>query len=227
MGSCSSVGRNKWPIFLLGLRNFGPNFFSPLACGKWRSFESNWAWRKTIGGRTMPPIMCEENGWVGRSMELGKLGKRWAVSRETLLFAIVPQKYVVPRILTLKSDFFHKRKSSWQDACFECGKLMSVAYTFMSASDFSGPYLWDIIMLHVWKVALSSLIIFLFLAGKATPSSSSSSALSFPPYPRSKEGGGGGKKKDLTPSAAAPTPPPQSRGKCRPVTLGERKRHEY
>ena len=91
---------------------------------------------------TMPPNMCEENGWVGRSMELGKLGKRWAVSKETLLFSIIlPKKYVVPRILTLMSDFFSQRKSSWQDACFECGKLMSVAFTFMSASDFLGPYL--------------------------------------------------------------------------------------
>ncbi len=56
---------------------------------------------------------------------------------------------------------------------------------------------------YTWKVALSSLIIFLFLAGKATPPPSSSSALSFPPYPRSKEGGGGGGKKDLTPSSSS------------------------
>ncbi len=92
MGSCSSVGRNKWPIFLLGLRNSGPNFFFPLACGKWRSFESNWAWRKTIGGRDNAAYYVRRK-WVGRSVDgTGEIGQKMgSFERDTSIFDSPPK----------------------------------------------------------------------------------------------------------------------------------------
>ncbi len=111
MGRCSSVGRNKWPIFFLGLRNSGPNFFSRSLVGNGvRSSQIGRGERRSEGGQCR--LLCAKKMGVGRSVDgTGEIGQKMgSFERDTSIFDNPPKKIRRAQNFNIDVRFFFTKK---------------------------------------------------------------------------------------------------------------------